>query len=751
MKIDKSKYFARFAAEAVEHLAKMNEAILALEKNAGDQEMIKLVFRSAHTIKGSSRMLGLSHIGELAHKLEDALEALKNGKAGTGFFDVVFRALDMISAMVEQVKAGQENTQDTTGLLDELQRVSDGLVADGKASVQTPVALQEAPAVPASAGEKQKTPEVGSKGRPSVQDEPIHPGAKIKRVETVRVDTCKLDEATKLVGEMVSNQSRMKQNLASLEALRKESAKNLDIVSNMGGAADIADAVEASQRIHATLKQITQYYKNDLAYQSLLTEELLERVASMRMLPVSAILDTYHRWVRDIAASCGKKVELVVEGGETELDKMIIEKIGDPLLHMIRNSIDHGLEDPEERKRAGKPETGTIRISSGYDGGIAFIDVSDDGGGIDIGKVKEKALQKKLYDKETLDAMPSNEILHLIFRPGFSTSSFITDMSGRGVGMDVVTDTIVAQLKGSVHMQSEAGKGTTFHIKLPLTLAVMKVFQVTAGDALFGLMVDCIVEVLKVRRSEIIDVVDKKAIRLREKLLPIVELRSILSLPDDAAEQDAIVVILSYGEELLGVVVDSLVSEENMGIKPLPRHMKNSGLVSGVSVTGKNDIVVVLDTSKVFAMAKNVKTSATAKAMGSARKEVHILVVDDSVNTREIERSILESYGYHVDVATDGLDGYEKSQSFRYDLVVTDVEMPRMDGFSLTERLRKDDAYKHTPIVIVSSRDKEDDKRRGMQAGADAYIIKGSFEQSNLLSTIQTLVEMLPEQPLFYT
>lgn len=747
MKIDKSKYIARFATEAAEHLEKMNEAILALEKNTADQKMMSLVFRSAHTIKGSSRMLGLSLIGELAHKFEDALDALKSGTAGPGFFDVVFRALDMISVMVEQVKAGGENTQDMTGILDELQRVAKGETVDSKTSNRAPDALREASPVSVGGGQAAHD-ETGNRARPAAQQEPVQPAIKTKRVETVRVDTYKLDEATKLVGEMVSNQSRLKQNLSSLEALRRDAARNLDMVSNMGGGVDFADVIELSQRINTTLRQSVLYYKNDLAYQSLLTGELLEKVTSMRMLPLSTILDTFHRYARDISASCGKKVELITEGGETELDKTIIEKIGDPLLHMIRNSIDHGMESPEERKRAWKPETGTIRISSGYDGSVAYIDVSDDGGGIHIDKVKEKALQKKLYDKETLDAMPPNEILNLIFRPGFSTSSFITDISGRGVGMDVVKDTIVGQLKGSVHVQTEAGKGTTFHIKLPLTLAVMRVFLVTADDALFGLMVDSIVEVLKIKRSEIIDVIDKKAIRLREKLLPVVELRSILSLPDDAAGQDATVVILSYGEEMLGVVVDSLISEEGMEIKPLPRHMKNIGLVSGVSVAGKNDIVVVLNTSKVFAMAKDVKTSIAARVMESARKAVHILVVDDSVNTREIERSILESYGYHVDVATDGLDGYEKSLGFHYDLVVTDVEMPRMDGFSLTEKLRKDAAYRHTPIVIVSSRDKEDDKRRGMQAGANAYIVKGSFDQSNLLSTIQTLVEMLPEQQI---
>lgn len=747
MKIDKSKYIARFATEAVEHLEKMNEAILALEKNAADQEMMSMVFRSAHTIKGSSRMLGLSLIGELAHKFEDALEALKSGTVGAGFFDVAFRTLDMISAMVEQVKAGGENTQDLSGIFDELQRVAKGEAVDGMATEQVPDAPQEA--VPVLVGVGRESHEADKTAHPAIQEEPNQTATKIKRVETVRVDTYKLDEAIKLVGEMVSNQSRLKQNLSFLEGLRKETARNLDKVSKMVGGADVADVVELSQRINIMLRQVSLHYKNDLAYQSLLTEELLEKVTGMRMLPISTTLDTFHRYVRDISASCGKKVELITAGGETELDKTIIEKIGDPLLHMIRNSIDHGMESADERKLAGKPENGTIRISAGYDGSVAYINVSDDGGGIHIDKVKEKALQKKLYDKEALEAMPASEILNLIFRPGFSTSAFITDISGRGVGMDVVKDTIVGQLKGSVHVQTEAGKGTTFHIKLPLTLAIMRVFLVTAGDALFGVMVDSIVEVLKVKHSEIIDVVDKKAIRLREKLLPVVELRSIISLPAAAAGQDATVVMLRYGDEMLGVVVDTLISEEDMEIKPLPRHMKNIGLVSGVSVTGKNDIVVVLNTEKIFAMAKDVKTSIATRVTESVRKAVHILVVDDSVNTREIERSILESYGYLVDVATDGVDGYEKSLGFHYDLVVTDVEMPRMDGFSLTEKLRKDAAYKHTPIIIVSSRDKEDDKRRGMQAGANAYIVKGSFDQSNLLSTVQALVEMLPEQQLF--
>lgn len=751
MKIDKTKYIARFVAEAVDHLKNMNDGLLALEKNSAEQESLNLVLRSAHTIKGSSRMLGLSLIGELAHKLEDALEVLKTEQRGPAFFDAVFKALDLIAEMVDEVKGGGENTQDLNDIIELLYKATQGDTPEFKEEklpdMSVPPTVLEEETQPDAVKQQDE-----AKPAESVrQQEKKLPEQQIKNTnaDTVRIDTSKLDQATKLVGELVSNQSRLRRNLAAIEAIRRESAKNLDQVSNLAGAGEAyQEALQSTQKINIMLRQLDLDYKNDLVYQSLLTEELLENVSRMRMLPISTILGQFHRYVRDISASCGKKVELITEGDETELDKTIIDKIGDPLLHMLRNSIDHGIETPDDRTKARKSSTGVIKIRAGYDAGSACIDISDDGAGISIQKVKEKAVQKKLYDMATLDEMPENQIVNLIFMPGFSTSTFITDISGRGVGMDVVKNTIVEQLKGSVHVQTVAGQGSTFHIKLPLTLAIMRVFQVKVGEALIGMTVSSIAEVMKIKHDEIIDVVDKKAIRLREKLIPVVHLSSIVSLPANPAGKYAMVLVLSHADELLGVIVDSLISEEDMEIKVLPRHMKNNGLVSGVAVTGKNDIVMVLNISKIFALAKNVRTTKAVNNATESARSVHILVVDDSVNTREIERSILESFGYHVDVACDGLDGYEKAQAFHYDLIVSDVEMPRMDGFSLTEKLRKDAAYKHTPIVIVSSRDKEEDKRRGMQAGANAYIVKGSFEQSNLLSTVQTLVEYLPDQTL---
>lgn len=734
MKIDKSKYIARFAAEASDHLKAMNEALLVLEKNPGEEEALRQVLRSAHTIKGSSRMLGLSLIGELTHKLEDTLEALEQGSRGASYFDTVFKALDLVSEMVEQVKDGEENNQDLSGIIEELQSASQGKEDTKRStiSVSDPVGQ-----------EKEQAPVVLSQDKPEKTAE-LH--IRTQGDDTVRVDTNKLDQATKLMGELVSNQSRLRRSLAAMESIRQESEKQLEKIANLRNGGDAYEEILSnSRKINAMLRQLSLDYKNDLVYQSLLTEELLENVSRMRMLPVATILAGFNRAVRDISNSCGKQVELIIEGEETELDKAIIEKLGEPLLHMIRNSIDHGIEMPDERTRAGKPAVGVIRIHAGYDAGSVYIDVSDDGLGISIQKLKEKALQKKLYDAASLDVMPDAQLLDLIFRPGFSTKSFITDISGRGVGLDVVKTSIVDQLKGSIQVRTSAGEGTTFHITLPLTLAIMKVLLVKVGDTLLGLMVNSIAEVLKVKQSEIIDVVDKKAIRLREKLIPVVELSGILSVESAPRGQHAMVLVLNYEDQMLGVIVDSFISEEDMEFKPLPKHVQNNGLVSGVSVTGKNDIVLVLNIAKIMMMAKSVRSESGYRST-DVQKAVHILVVDDSVNTREIERSILESYGYHVDVAADGLDGFERAQGFKYDLVVTDVEMPRMDGFSLTEKLRLEDAYKHTPIIIVSSRDKEEDKRKGMRAGANAYITKGTFEQSNLLSTVQMLVEMMPDR-----
>jgi chemotaxis protein histidine kinase CheA len=461
------------------------------------------------------------------------------------------------------------------------------------------------------------------------------------------------------------------------------------------------------------------------------------------MIPLSTVFDSLHRMVRDISKNLGKDIVLVVEGGDIELDKKMIEKLGDPLVHMLRNSLDHGIEPPEERRKAGKPGTGTVKLSACYDAGSVLIELSDDGGGIPLEKIKERALRKKMFSEDELNDMPESALVDLIFQPGFSTSSIVTDVSGRGVGMDVARRNIVEELRGSFRIETKRGRGTSFFIRLPLTLAVMRVLLVDVADTVFAIGAHYVSEIIRVPKDELITVVNKRAVRLREEIIPVASMTSLLNIParGKTERNDVLIAIVHTGGEKLGLIIDALRDEEDMVIKPLPAHMKNIRLVSGVIISGRNEIINVVHVPAVIEAAGEIREvkplKGTAGEEGSA---IHILVVDDSINTREIEKSILESYGYKVDLAGDGLEALEKIREFKYSVVITDVEMPRLDGFSLTERLRNDEAHKDIPVIIVTSREKEEDKKRGIMVGADAYIVKGAFDQSNLLETVQNLI-----------
>ena len=752
MKIDKTKYIGRFCDEATEHLKKISDGLVTLEKVQDDAETMNLIFRSAHTIKGSGRMLGLSRIGAVAHILEDVLETVKKGelKLTQAQFSVLFNAVDAASAALVDVRQSQSDTGfDHEPVLASLSGILKGDEPQKDIAVLEQTASGH-PAAPPLGAALPETPLSSSPGKPYTATSVVQREAAAKTDETLRISASKLDEAIKIMGEIISSQSRLREHGNTLESILKNLRRAIETLpENIGKDKHEQNAYEETKAALASsansIQQLWAEYKNDVAYQSILTDQLIDRGSRLRMLPISTILDTFPRYARDLAVSCNKTIELKITGGETELDKKVIENIGDPLMHMIRNCIDHGIESAEQRKKSGKPETGNITIAAGYEGGSVFVHISDDGGGIPLDKVRQKAMNKRIHTPEALNQMPEQDVINLIFMPGFSTSNFITDISGRGVGMDVVRQNVVEKLKGSISVTTEAGKSTDFHITLPLTLAMMRVFLVSLGDMVFGIMVNSVEEVIKLKKTEVIAVVDKKAIRLREQLVPLVELSALVGLHGksiDSTDDLNLVVLTSSGQKL-AVVVDSMINEEDMEIKPLPAHLRHVPLVSGVALTGKNEIAMVLNTPRLFSASRNVNTVEFTAATGNnGARAINILVVDDSVNTREIEKSILESYGYIVSVAADGMEAYEKAQSFNYDLVVTDVEMPVMDGFSLTEKLRKVDNYKRTPIIIVSSRDRDEDKRKGVQAGANAYIVKGSFDQSNLLDTVQTLLDV---------
>lgn len=744
---DKKKFITRFVGEATDHLSQLNEGLLKLERNPDDMEILNQVFRSAHTIKGSSRVLSLNDITKVAHRLEDALDALRGKKivSSKELFNLLFKATDMLGDIVKQIQSGVSVDIDSRQLCEALEMAMSGQF-QGSANIGgTPadsIASQD-DTTETAAENKKSAPTIAKDSGKSASDQS-------RIMETVRLPIAKIDESIKLMGEIISNNSRMKHNLSDLETIKKLSNRFMELSMKIENRQQvhtetlINEISNLAQNLDSRVRSYEENTKDTMSIQSLLTEELREKVLKMRMFPLSTAVDSFYRMVRDMSSSAGKNVDLIMDGTGIELDKKVIEKIGDPLLHIVRNCFDHGIESLDVRVKNGKPKNGTIRLTACYEGGNVLIEVSDDGGGIPVEKIKEKALLKKLYDKETLDNMPRNEIINLIFRPGFSTSAIITDLSGRGVGMDVVKENIVEELKGSIEIKTVEGKGSTFYIRIPVTLAIVRALFIVASDLTLAIAVNAISEVVRIPKTEIIEVVNKRAIRLREQIIPVISLENALQLAEKRPDNNmnAYIVILSLGNEKLGLIIDTLINEEDIVMVALPKHMEKIDLVAGVTMVGKDEIVVLLHVPKLFALASKIyEPVTTEKSSSKDKKSQYILVVDDSVSTREIEKSILESYGYNVDLASDGMEGLEKAGEFQYDLVITDVEMPRMDGFSLTEKLRNKVGYKNTPVIIVTSLDKESDKKRGIQVGANAYIVKGSFDQSNLLNTVQNLIE----------
>ncbi len=785
MAFDKKKFIHKFVDEANDHIDRLNEGLVSLESNPGDEETVSEIFRSAHTIKGSSRILGLISISVVAHKLEDALSALRDGKISQSkvLFNLLFKAADLISEFVQRVQEGEEVEDDTTEICERLEKAALGELEDEAVTEPPPEKIvekaeekessfnkiekeesleEETPVVKTTTEQvslkKESSPPSDVSVPKDVSVSPSSPKPQAQKPlkkprvsETVRVKTEKLDETVNLMGEIVSNHIRLKQNWVDINEIGKVSKKYLETFSGFTyedgklSSEDSRDLFEQFQGIYGKLRQLSVWTKDVLNFQTLLTDQLREKVLKMRMLPLSTVLDAFPRMVRDISSTCNKEVNFLVEGGETELDKKIIEKIGDPLLHMIRNSVDHGIEAPADRIRDGKPEAGTIRLKASYEGGNVLLELRDDGRGIPLRKIKEKALAKKMFGEEMLNNMTENEIVNLIFRPGFSTSAAITDVSGRGVGMDVVRENIVMNLKGSIQVETVEGKGTCFFIRLPLTLAVMRVLLISVSNHKFALPLDSVKEIVKASKEQIIKVVDKRAISLRDEIIPIVNLDFALDLPvkSNGQSEEVNIVLVEMGNECLGLVVDTILSEEDMEIKSLPNHMKNNEIVSGVTLSGKNEVVLALHVPKLFFIAKDEnpdKLTPESEVNFIEEQKHNILVVDDSESAREVQKSILESFGYKVALAVDGVDGYKVAQEKQFDLVISDIEMPRMNGFEFIKKLKMEDSYRHTPVIVVSSRNEELYKRKGMQAGADAFIVKSGFDQSKLLKMVQNLI-----------
>jgi two-component system chemotaxis sensor kinase CheA len=457
------------------------------------------------------------------------------------------------------------------------------------------------------------------------------------------------------------------------------------------------------------------------------------------------VFNTFPRAVRDLAKQFNKDVELEIEGGDTELDKKVLEEINDPLIHIMRNAVDHGIESVADRATAGKPGKGTIHLAARQEGDHIVIEISDDGAGIDPDKVRAAAVRKGFISQAEAASMSDREARYLIFEAGFSTSAIITEISGRGVGMDVVREFVVEKLKGSLDVQSELGKGSVFRLTIPLTLAIIRALLVRVSGRVFALPTASIEETLRIEPSEVIKVEGREVIRRQRRTIPLVHMRDVLGLEAVPPEGKKLpMVTVGFSGHRMGFLVDGFAGEQQIVIKPLGTHLQRVDNVAGVTILGAGEIVPILNVPDLMNHARHragvrVRQDVVAPQVESGPKT--ILICEDSFTTRELERSIFEAAGYDVETAIDGAIGFAKlKEGLQVKAVVTDVQMPNMTGFQLTRAIKGDDALKHIPVVIVTSLEREEEKAEGIDAGADAYITKSVFNQDTLIDTVERLI-----------
>jgi len=786
VEFDRSAFIGKFQEEAQDLLQRLNEGVIQLEVDPDNRELIDQMMRDAHTIKGSSRMVGLIDISDVAHRLEDIMVKVRDGQMAytPGMSDYFFEALDAIVFLADNSGVNADGFLDLPALQAKLSALAEG----GASAAADSAAASESEPVVAPAddslhdveaegdAEDEQLEEHDEDADEAVHDEPAQvkagrengsPGKnkvddtlKSKVQTTIRIRTSQVDSLLNLISEVVIGQIKDEQRLLELRTgvgeiteawqswVRLKSLLNtlqLDdetALSSLMEEVATLDALLLDRRRGeaALLKQ----YGDDVSRTSVVINDLQEQGMRMRMLPVSTVFQAFPRAVRDLARSFKKDVDLFMEGGDTELDKKVLEEINDPLVHIMRNAVDHGIESPEERLKAGKCAQGTIRMAARQEGDHIVIEVSDDGAGIDPERVKAAAIRKGYISESEAKAMSDREAIYLIFEKGFSTSAIITEISGRGVGMDVVREFIVEKLKGSLDVQSTLGEGTTFLLTIPLTLAIIRALMLRVGDQVFAMPTASIDETLRIDPSEIIRVEGREVIRRQRRTVPLVRLGDILGVPHvETGAAKIPIATVGFSGHRMGFMVDALVGEQQIVIKPLGTHLLKVDNVAGVTILGAGEVVPILNVPDLM---DNARHRAGQKTGGKIEEKERtgprkILICEDSFTTRELERSIFEAAGYDVEVAMDGAMGFSKlKEGLEVDAVVSDVQMPNMTGFELTRAIKADAALRDIPVIIVTSLERDEEKAEGIDAGADAYITKSVFNQDTLLDTVERLI-----------
>ena len=723
---DDPELIATFRAEVEERLASLSAGLLGLESHPRLREAVSALFRDAHTVKGSAKMLGLDHVVGVAHLAEDLLGAMRDGRftARRDLIDLLLTSCDAVSRSMPGVVAPL-TPEDLEPVTSALQKALTG--AD-------PVAVPVLPEI---------SPELMIEAAAVVDD--IAPARGRDAVDSVRVAAAKVYDLIDIVGEATLGASRVDQTAnVLLELLADHARWTKALRASAGNGADLPE--QAQVALHRLLAigdqaqgaggELREHIETQLARVS----RVRDGAMGLAMVPLRRVLAAFPRLVRDVAAETGKEVELELEGESTELDKQVLDGIADALKHLVINATDHGCEPAADRVLAGKSGVATVRVTARSAGGHVVIEVADDGRGIDEARVRASAIARGLLPADT--ALTGAPLLQLLFTPAFSTNDQVTETSGRGVGLDVVK-TAVDALGGSIEISSEPGVGTTFSLTLPVTLGVMRCLLTRIGGERFAIPVTSVVESLGLRDAVVADLAGKPVITRHGVSIPLLDLGEALGVPGEREARAALVV--RHADRQLAWAVDRLEGETELVIKDLGSFLRRVEGVQGATIAGDGGVVVLLDLREIAERAIGLGGGriATAPRPAAAKTNGHrarVLVVEDSIGVRELERVILEGAGYHVETAVDGLDGASRLRDDPVDVVISDIEMPGMDGFTLTRTIRRTKGWEQVPVVIMTSRGDDADRRAGLEAGATAYLLKQDFDQAALIDTVRRLI-----------
>jgi len=764
---DMKEIMEDFLIEAFELIEQIDHDLVELEANPEDLELLNRIFRVAHTVKGSSSFLNFDVLTELTHHMEDVLNKARKGelKITPDIMDVVLESVDMMKGLLESIR---DNGSDAAAGIDiknicvRLTQISEGeapsAAAEAPAAAPAPEPVKEPePVAPA----EEAAPEVSdaelsklsdseveaeierllkvrkaedqarraSKGIAPKSPEEIAPATSAAPAPAPKPAPSRERDADKKVPAASSNSAVAQEQTIRVEVKRLDHLMNLigELVLGKNRLLKIYDDVEERYEGEKFLEELNQVVSS----LSLVTTDIQLAVMKTRMLPIAKVFNKFPRMIRDLSRELGKQIDLEISGEETELDKSIVEEIGDPLVHIIRNSCDHGIEDPETRKAMGKPEKGLVQLKAYNEGNHIVVEIVDDGKGLDADMLKAKSIEKGIITEREADAMSEKEAFGLIFKPGFSTAAKVTNVSGRGVGMDVVK-TNIEKLNGIIDIESEVGKGTVMKLKIPLTLAIIQSLLVGTQEEFYAIPLASVLETVRVPIDDIYTIDGKNVLRLRDEVLSLVRLSDVFGVNKvfDGGDQ-TYVVIIGVAEAKLGIIVDTLVGQEEIVIKSMGDYLQNIPGIAGATIRGDGRVTLIIDVGAMMEMAKDIKVNIRAEMEDSAKakekpSDYKVLIVDDSKMDRTIMQKSLEPIGVTIIEATNGVEALNiiKSGEHAFDAVLIDIEMPRMDGYTLAGEIRKYSKYRTLPLIAVTSRTSKTDRLRGVEVGMTEYITK---------------------------